>query len=72
MNEDQKSKIAAKPGVNTQIIEITYYLELFKTSQKETLAAEKKLAIKHEKELQAAKLASVRSVANMITLSTIL
>lgn len=45
---------------------------MFKTSQKETLAAEKKLAIKHEKELQAAKLASVRSVANMMTLSTIL
>lgn len=49
-----------------------YYLELFKTSQKETQANEKKLAIKHEKELEKAKLSSVRCIANMITLSSII
>jgi|TARA_B110000977_G_C10696501_1_gene345591 hypothetical protein len=49
-----------------------YYLELFKTSQKESLALEKKNAIKHEKELQASKLATLRSVANVMTLSSIL
>lgn len=69
---EQLEKIASKKAVLAEIDEVKSYLDLYKVSQKEEEQKAKELKKQHQKELASTRTAAVRSVANMVTMHTLL
>ena len=71
-NEEQLNKIASKAVTQAEIDEVKGYLDLYQQSAKETETNQKNQAKQHAKELTQARKSAVTTVANMITLHTLL
>ena len=71
-NEEQCHKIASKVAIEAEIAEVKVYLDLYTTSQAESTAAENKMKKQHAKELNNSKKSTVTTMANMITMHTMI
>jgi len=70
-NEEQQEKIQSKVTIEAEITEVKSYLDIYQSSQNEQAEQEKKIAKQHAKEVANARKATVTSIANMITMTSL-
>ena len=71
-NEEQLQKIASKESVEAEIAEIKGYLWMYSSTKSNTESIERELKKQHKKELAQAKKAAVTTIANMITMHSMI
>lgn len=71
-NDEQRTMIAGKPAVEAEIADLKGYLDLYASSKKEGETKERDIQKSHKKELTQAKKAVVTTIANMITMHSMI
>ena len=71
-NEEQRTMISSKPQVEAEIADLKSYLDLYASTKKDGESQQRDVIKSHKKELASAKKAVVTTVANMITMHSMI